>query len=117
MAEERSGEGSNSVDIWEAVRENLPLIAGSLLSFITGAVLIADDWRDFGKTDRPTHHVYTGFIPFFAGLIGLGTAAANIAQKVNKSNVKAKKSKAASKKVEKEFKIHEYAPEILEALK
>jgi len=100
------------MDIWEAVRENLPLIAGSLLSFITGAVLIADDWRDFGKTDRPTHHVYTGLIPFFAGLIGLGTAAANIAQKVNKS-----KAAKKSKKVEKEFKIHEYAPEILEALR
>ena len=99
------------MDIWEAVRENLPLIAGSLLSFITGAVLIADDWRDFGKTDRPTHHVYTGLIPFFAGLIGLGTAAVNITQRVNKSNT------TTAKKVEKEFKLEEYAPEILEALK
>lgn len=62
----------------ESLSRNWPALLGSITALATGIWLIFDDLKDYGKVDRPTHHVYTGFIPFIGGLIGLGFTCVTI---------------------------------------
>lgn len=56
----------------ESFGRNWPALLASITALSFGIWLIFDDYKDYGKVDRPTHHVYTGFIPFAGGLLGLG---------------------------------------------
>lgn len=64
--------GDISQKLLESFSRNWPALMASATALTLGVWLIYDDYHDYGKIDRPTHHVYTGFIPFIGGLLGLG---------------------------------------------
>lgn len=56
---------------------------GGIAGIVGGAVLMLDDYKDLGKTDRPWHHEYIGAGVLGAGVITLGWTVFAITAEVN----------------------------------
>ena len=90
----------------------LPEIGLAIATLSTGVFLILDDAKDFGKTDRFWHHVYTGLIPLIGGLAGLAYVTNKIMLEYYNIQPNEFKNKPPPLK-----NIMEYAPELLQLLR
>ncbi len=97
----------------DVIMKYLPEISLTLATIATGVFLILDDKKDFGKTDRIWHHVYTGLIPFIGGLSSLAYITNEILTEYHGAPLQ-KSPKAPENPLKRAM---EFAPEILQLMR